>query len=57
VTAAEIRRGIKELGPWFYRFEFGDGIETTPAIPSSVVDIFDTRLRMVSSVVDAHFGG
>jgi tRNA (mo5U34)-methyltransferase len=56
VTAAEIRQGIAELGPWFYRFEFGGGIETTPAIPASVVDIFDTRLRMVSKAVETHFG-
>jgi ubiquinone/menaquinone biosynthesis C-methylase UbiE len=56
MTTAEIRQGIAELGPWFYRFEFGDGIETTPAIPASVVDIFDTRLRMLSTAVDAHFG-
>jgi ubiquinone/menaquinone biosynthesis C-methylase UbiE len=56
VTTAEIRQGIEELGPWFYRFEFGDGLETTPAIPPSVVDIFDTRLRMLSAAVDTHFG-
>src|SRR3984957_11184824 len=56
VTTAEIRQGIEELGPWFYRFEFGDGIETTPAIPPSVVDIFETRLQMLSAVVDDHFG-
>jgi tRNA (mo5U34)-methyltransferase len=56
MTTAEIRRGIAELGPCFYRFEFGDGLETTPAIPASVVDIFDTRLRMLSTAVDAHFG-
>ncbi len=56
MTAAEIRQGIEELGPWFYRFEFGDGLETTPSIPPSVVDIFDTRLRMVAAAVDAHFG-
>ncbi len=57
VTPAEIRRGIEELGPWFYRFDFGAGIETTPSIPPSVADIFDTRLRMLMSAVDAHFGG
>jgi tRNA (mo5U34)-methyltransferase len=56
LTPAEIRQGINDLGPWFYRFEFGGGIETTPAIPPAVVDIFDTRLRMVNSAVDAHFG-
>jgi ubiquinone/menaquinone biosynthesis C-methylase UbiE len=56
MTAAEIRQGIEQLGPWFYRFEFGDGIATTPLIPESVVGIFDTRLKMVSNAVDAHFG-
>ncbi len=56
MTTAEIRQGIEELGPWFYRFEFGDGLETTPAIPPSVVDIFDTRHRMLSTAVEAHFG-
>ncbi|HWE53064.1 MAG TPA: methyltransferase domain-containing protein [Bryobacteraceae bacterium] len=56
MTPAEIRQGITDLGPWFYRFEFGNGIETTPAIPAAVVDIFDTRLRMVNAALDAHFG-
>jgi ubiquinone/menaquinone biosynthesis C-methylase UbiE len=56
VTPAEIRQGIEELGPWFYRFEFGDGLETTPAIPAAVVDIFDTRLKMLLRAVNAHFG-
>lgn len=57
MTPAEIRRGIEELSPWFYRFEFGEGIATTPAIPPSVVDIFDTRLQMVKRAVEDHFGG
>src|SRR5665213_3940589 len=56
VTPARIRQGIDELGPCFYRFEFGAGLETTPAMPASVVDIFDTRLQMVNAAVDAHFG-
>ena len=55
-TAEEIRAGIERLGPWFYRFDFGNGLATTPEIPASVVGIFDTRLRMVESAVNAHFG-
>jgi ubiquinone/menaquinone biosynthesis C-methylase UbiE len=55
MTAEEIRRGIEQHAPWFYRFEFGEGLATTPAIPESVVDIFETRLRMVNDAVDAHF--
>jgi tRNA (mo5U34)-methyltransferase len=56
MTTEQIRQGIADLGPWFYRFEFGEGVETTPAIPPGVVDIFETRLQMVNRAVDAHFG-
>lgn len=56
MTAAEIRKNIEKLGPWFYPFDFGNGLATTPVIPESVVGIFDTRLQMLSSAVDAHFG-
>jgi SAM-dependent methyltransferase len=56
MTQEQLREGIEKLGPWFYRFEFPGGLETTPVVPPSVVDIFDTRLRMLMSVVDAHYG-
>ncbi len=56
MTHEQIREGIESLGPWFYRFDFGAGLETASAIPSSVVDIFDTRLAMLNRAVDAHFG-
>ena len=56
MSPEQIRQGIAELGPWFYRFEFAGGLETTPAIPESVVDIFDTRLQMLNRAVDAYFG-
>ncbi len=56
MTPQEIQRGISELGPWFYPFEFGGGLRTTAIVPPSVTDIFDTRLRMVESAVSAHFG-
>jgi ubiquinone/menaquinone biosynthesis C-methylase UbiE len=56
LTPDQIQQGITDLGPWFYRFEFGGGLQTTPAIPESVVDIFETRRRMVAGAVDAHFG-
>lgn len=56
MTAEQIRAGVAELGPWFYRFEFEGGVETVSAIPDSVTGIFDTRLTMVSNAVDQHFG-
>ena len=56
VTSAEIRQGIEDLSPWFYRFDFGDGMQTMPGIPPAVVEIFDTRLRLVNTAIDEHFG-
>ena len=56
MSRAEIERGITELGPWFYPFELAEGLRTTPGIPDQVVGIFDTRLRMLNSVLDSHFG-
>jgi len=56
LTPDEIREGIDRLGPWFYRFDFGNGLATMPAIPDAVVGIFETRLRMLESAVQQHFG-
>jgi tRNA (mo5U34)-methyltransferase len=56
MTPDDIQRGIEELGPWFYPFEFGGGLRTTAIVPPAVTEIFDTRLRMVETVVDSHFG-
>ncbi len=55
LTAEEIERGIRDLGPWFYPFEFGNGLRTTALVPPAVTEIFGTRLRMVESALDAHF--
>jgi hypothetical protein len=56
VTAEEIQRGIEKFGPWFYAFDFGAGLRTTPQIPPQVAGIHDTRLAMVAAALDAHFG-
>lgn len=52
----QIRRGIEELGPWFYTFEFGNGLKTSPMIPESVEGIHYTRLGMLETAVQSHFG-
>jgi len=57
MTAQEIQRGIGELGPWFYPFDFGDGLRTTALVPAAVTEIFDTRLRMVEAALKFHFHG
>lgn len=56
VSPEKLRQRIAELGPWFYRFRFEGGIETTPGVPPQVEGIFDTRRQMVESAVEAHFG-
>jgi ubiquinone/menaquinone biosynthesis C-methylase UbiE len=55
-TQEDIRRGIEALGPWFYAFDFGGGLKTTPLIPPQVAGIHDTRLAMLESAVAQHFG-
>jgi SAM-dependent methyltransferase len=54
---AQIEKGIRELEPWFYAHDFGDGLKTTPAIPPQVARIHDTRLAMVEAAVEKQFGG
>src|SRR3569833_598195 len=56
MTKEQIRRGIEELSPWFYRFEFGDGLETASAVPEGVVVTFESRRLMMDRAVTAHFG-
>lgn len=56
MTADQIRHGIEQFGPWFYAFDFGDGLSTTPAIPAQVAGIHGTRLAMTEAAVAQHFG-
>ncbi|MBI4463916.1 MAG: methyltransferase domain-containing protein [Acidobacteria bacterium] len=56
MTRQEIQEKISELGPWFYEFDFGNGLRTTSAIPSAVTQIFETRLQMVHALVESCFG-
>jgi ubiquinone/menaquinone biosynthesis C-methylase UbiE len=56
LTSEEIRQGIVEYGPWFYRFQFAGGLETLPATPASVEGIFATRLEMAVRAIQKHFG-
>jgi len=57
VNVEQIRDGIEQFGPWFYSFDFGHGLRTTPAIPPQVSGIHDTRLAMTDIAVEAHFHG
>ena len=56
MTRQEIEKKAAELGPWFYEFDLGNGVRTASAIPAAVTQIFETRLQMVETIVDRHFG-
>ncbi len=56
MTHQQIEETIARLSPWFYPFDFGNGLRTTSAIPQEVTAIFETRLQMVNSLIDNHFG-
>ena len=56
MTRADIEQQIAELGPWFYGFDFGNGVTTTPNIPPAVTQIFGTRLQMAQGAIRGHFG-
>jgi tRNA (mo5U34)-methyltransferase len=51
-----IERQAKELGPWFYPYDFGQGVKAESYTPPEVAGIFETRREMVESAVRAHFG-
>lgn len=53
---ARIQQQIADLGPWFYNFDFGNGLQATSNIPPAVTEIFGTRLEMVQRSIRAHFG-
>jgi ubiquinone/menaquinone biosynthesis C-methylase UbiE len=56
MTREQIEQGLAQLGPWFYPFDFGNGLRAASRIPPEVAAIFETRREMVSRAVGAHFG-
>ena len=56
MTREQIEQGLARLAPWFYPFDFGNGLQAPSKIPAEVSAIFETRLEMVHRAVDAHFG-
>lgn len=56
MTKPDAQQQLEALGPWFYEFDLPNIGHTRSVVPPEVTKIFDTRLEMVSRVVDAHFG-
>ena len=52
----EVQDRIAALGPWFYEFDLGVHGRTASELPPDVLPIHQTRLEMVSAVVDGYFG-
>jgi len=53
----EVQKRIAALGPWFYEFDLGVHGRTASVLSPDVLPIHQTRLEMVSRVVDGYFGG
>jgi tRNA (mo5U34)-methyltransferase len=56
MTEAEIREQAEALAPWFYEFDLGAAGHTRSSLPLEVRPIHKTRLEMVMSAVEGHFG-
>jgi ubiquinone/menaquinone biosynthesis C-methylase UbiE len=56
MTFEEIQHGIGHHAPWFFPFDFGEGLITHSHLPAHVQPIFETRREMVHRAVKAHFG-
>ena len=55
-STQEVRERVAALGPWFYEFDLGVHGRTASVLSPDVLPIHQTRLEMVSHVVDGHFG-
>src|SRR5689334_8417811 len=51
-----IKRQAKELGPWFYPYDFGHGVKAESYTPPEVSGIFETRREMAERAVREYFG-
>ena len=51
-----MKKQARELGPWFYPYDFGQGVNVKSYTPPEVAGIFETRREMVEGVVRGYFG-
>ncbi len=56
-STQEVQERIAALGPWFYEFDLGVHGRTASVLSPEILPIHQTRLEMVSRVVDGYFGG
>ena len=51
MTPQEKAERARELGPWFYPYDFGDGVRAESYTPPEVAGIFETRREMAERAV------
>lgn len=56
MTPQEKAQRARELGPWFYPYDFGDGVRAECYTPAEVAGIFETRREMAERTVLECFG-
>jgi len=56
IPTQEVQERIAALGPWFYEFDLGAHGRTTSVLSPRVLPIHQTRLEMVSGLVESYFG-
>lgn len=56
MTPQEKAQRAKELGAWFYPYDFGDGVRAESYTPPEVAGIFETRREMTERAVRGYFG-
>ena len=56
MTPQEKAERARELGPWFYPYDFGDGVRAESYTPPEVAGIFETRREMAERAVRGYFG-
>ena len=57
MTPQEKAERARELGPWFYPYDFGDGVRAESYTPPEVAGIFETRREMAERAVRGYSGG
>jgi len=54
---APLHAQLKRLGPWFYEFEFSNGVRTESSGDNDVLAIHESRARCILPYLDRHFEG
>jgi len=57
LSADYLQTKITQSGPWFYQFEFDNGVRTDPLPDGNVQRIHESRAQCIFPFLDRHFGG